>query len=99
MSKTPRLRRTFTATFRFVVGQLVRCRDRFAIVIGRLRSANGLEIYEVALTGDTAGRPIRTFLGEFLEPLPARSTKTRSRRPAVRPPRGEMLLLPQVLAA
>lgn len=77
MSQKPRLRRSYTATFRFVVGQLVRCHDRFAIVIGRLRSANGLEIYEVALTGDTAGRPVRTLLGDFLEPLPARPTKTR----------------------
>ena len=99
MSKTPRLRRIYTATFRFVVGQLVRCHDRFAIVIGRLRSANGVEIYEVALTGDTAGRPIRTFLGEFLEPITSRSTKTRARHPAVRPAAGKVLLLPEMAAA
>lgn len=96
MSTTPRLRRSYTATFRFAVGQHVSLCGFQATVHDRLRSAAGHALYRVQLAGELF---TRTVMEDGLEPLPARSTQARAGRTPLRHPRGPLLLLPEMAAA
>lgn len=93
----PRLRRR---AYRFQIGQTVRLRGHAiqAVILRRLRSKAGREYYDVTLTGDTAGRPFRTFVGDGLEAF-ENGRETRSDAAPLRQAGWPLLLLPQVLAA
>jgi hypothetical protein len=56
---------TFTATYRFRLGQIVEFGEEFAAILSRKRSAMGVEIYGILIVGEEE-RPFRTVRGEYL---------------------------------
>ena len=55
-----RRRRIYTAEWKFRIGQAVRLDDLPAIVLSRDRSAMGVEIYRIWISGPAYGRPMRS---------------------------------------
>lgn len=91
---SPRLRR-----FRFAEDQPVLLGgDLPAVVRGRLRTFAGHALYQIELTGETAGRPFRTVMEDGLVEVTQRPAQARNYRAAVLPARRSMLLLPEVPA-
>lgn len=73
--------------------------DLPAVVRRRLRTFAGHALYQIELTGETAGRPFRTAMEDGLVEVTQRSAQARNDGAAVLSPRRPMLLLPQVPAA
>ena len=92
MSNSPRLRRSYTATFRFTVGQIVRLCGFPATIHQRLRTAAGRALYVIQLAGEHF---TRTVMEDGLEPV-QRPAQTRHRATPVLASAGPLLLLPQV---
>jgi hypothetical protein len=62
-----RRRRIYTAEWKFRIGQAVRLDDLSAIVLSRYRSAMGVEIYRIWISGRAYGRPMRNVAGYALQ--------------------------------
>jgi hypothetical protein len=73
--------------------------DLPAVIRGRLRTFAGRALYQIELTGETAGRPFRTVMEDGLVEVTQRPAQARNYRAAVLSPRRPVLLLPQVPAA
>ena len=93
MTSAPRLRRSYTATFRFAVGQAVRLCGFPATIHQRLRTAAGRALYVIQLAGEHF---TRTVMEDGLEQLPTRPAKTRHRGDPILSARRPLLLLPPV---
>jgi hypothetical protein len=90
MSASPRLR-----PFKFTEGQPVLLGGALpAVIRGRLRTFAGHALYQIELTGETAGRPNRAVMEDGLVPISKRSSKTSHRYAAVLSAGWSMLLLP-----
>lgn len=62
----PRRRRVYYADWKFKIGQRVNSMELAAIVLTRHRTAQGRELYQVWVTGESYGRPNRWILGSAL---------------------------------
>lgn len=92
---SPRLR-----PFRFAEDQPVLLGgDLPAVIRGRLRTFAGHALYQIELTGETAGRPFRTVMEDGLVEVPERSAKTRYCGVSILSAGRKMLLLPPVANA
>lgn len=92
---SPRLR-----PFHFSEGQAVLLGgDLPAVIRGRLRTGGGRALYQIEVTGETAGRPFRTVLEDGLVEIPKRSAKARHRCASISSAGRQVLLLPPMTDA
>lgn len=62
-----RPRRAYFARWKFEVGQAVTCSPMDAVVIGRSRTLQGKQLYQIAIIGEDHGRPNRYIFGHALK--------------------------------